>query len=370
MTRYVVVGAGAVGAVLAAQLHGAGRDVVLVARGEHLRVLRERGLTVRRPASAGERATEVLRLPVAACPEEVALTADDVLLLTTKAQDAEAALEQWSWQPVHADLAAGGGGQEGLVGADLPVVTFQNGVSAERAALRRSAAVLGATIWIAASHTEPGVVVSPSWPRVGLVWVGRSPGPGGPDGAGTDPRADALAADLEAAGFGAWSVPDVARWKAHKLLGNASNALDLFSRATPDDEEVLREVGAALVAEVRAVFAAADVDVADPAEVGVGAGSLVIEEVPGHVGGRRSTWQSFARGAGSEVDHLNGDVVLLGRLHGVATPVNERVQRVLGAAAREGRGTEPLPTSLLTTPTTRPVRPPRPVRSPDLEVSA
>ena len=38
---------------------------------------------------------------------------------------------------------------------------------------------------------------------------------------------------------------------------------------------------------------------------------------------RSSTWQSLERKAGTtEVDYLNGEVVLLGRLHGVPTPVN------------------------------------------------
>ncbi|PWJ48303.1 ketopantoate reductase [Quadrisphaera granulorum] len=338
MTRYVVIGAGAVGSVLAAQLHAAGREVVLVARGRQVEVLRSRGLTVLRPASAGARSTEVVRVPVAAGPDDVDLRHDDVLLLTTKAQDVDAALDAWAWQPVISDDGAG------LVGADLPLVTFQNGVSTERAALRRFRTVLGATIWIAASHTEPGVVVSPSWPRVGLVWVGRSPRE---SGYMSDPVAHAVAADLDAAGFAAWSVPDVARWKAHKLVINATNGLDLFSREAPADRELLDRLAADLVRETEAVLDAADLPRADPRAVGVGPGSLVIEEVPGHVGGRRSTWQSFARGAGSEVDHLNGDVVQLGRLHGVPTPANELLQRVLGAAFSGETRTLPLPAELL-----------------------
>jgi 2-dehydropantoate 2-reductase len=36
-----------------------------------------------------------------------------------------------------------------------------------------------------------------------------------------------------------------------------------------------------------------------------------------------------------EVDHLNGEVVLLGRLHGVPTPANALVQRLVNEAARE-----------------------------------
>jgi len=42
-----------------------------------------------------------------------------------------------------------------------------------------------------------------------------------------------------------------------------------------------------------------------------------------------STYQSLARGATTlEVDDLNGEIVLLGRLHGIATPVNTILQQL------------------------------------------
>ncbi len=51
--------------------------------------------------------------------------------------------------------------------------------------------------------------------------------------------------------------------------------------------------------------------------------------------GGGSSWQSLERGLGTiETDYLNGEIVLLGRLFGVATPVNALVQRLAGEAAR------------------------------------
>ncbi len=51
-----------------------------------------------------------------------------------------------------------------------------------------------------------------------------------------------------------------------------------------------------------------------------------------------SSWQSLARGTGSiEADHLNGEIVLLARLHGAAAPLNEALQRLAGEFARAGR---------------------------------
>ncbi len=50
-----------------------------------------------------------------------------------------------------------------------------------------------------------------------------------------------------------------------------------------------------------------------------------------------SSWQSLARGAGSiEAEFLNGEIVLLGGLHGVPTPVNALLQRLAVRAAADG----------------------------------
>ncbi len=49
-----------------------------------------------------------------------------------------------------------------------------------------------------------------------------------------------------------------------------------------------------------------------------------------------SMWQSLARGVSIEADYLNGEIVLLGRLHGVPTPVNAALLDLVKQAAREG----------------------------------
>ena len=305
--RYVVVGGGAVGGALAAQLVPAGHDVVLVARGEHGRAVAERGLVVRRPGRI-----DVVAAEVASGPDEVALRPEDVLLLTVKTQDAEAALAAWAWQPVE------GGG----LAADLPVVTFQNGLLTEDLALRRFARVYGATIGIAASHLTPGEIVSPSEPPVvGLLWVGRYAAP-------ADALQAELVADFVGAGFAAWSVPDVRAQKAAKLLANAANALDLLT----GDDDLRARIRGELRAETGAVLLAAGHLLPPGGELDRAGVELRVLPVEGHVAGRLSTWQSFARGASSEVDYLNGEVVLIARRHGVPAPVNTALQRLLGPA--------------------------------------
>ncbi|MBT0772189.1 2-dehydropantoate 2-reductase [Kineosporia sp. J2-2] len=317
--RYVVIGAGAVGALLAAQLELSGQAVVLVARGDNLAAVAEHGVRVRRP-----RSTEQVRVPVVAGPEQLRLTHQDVLVLATKTQDAEEALTRWAWLPVSDE-----DGLPTLLGADLPVLTFQNGLATEDLALRRFRRVYGVSIGVAASHLTPGEVVSPSYPIIGVAWLGRYPANDRPQGrfGRRDVEAEQYAHDLRAAGYDVDLVDDIQAYKARKLLVNLANGLGVLL-GTDDERERAREL---LVAEARAVFAAAGVEVATASP-----GHLVVEPVPGHVAGHLSTWQSFARGASSEVDHLNGEIVRLGRRHGVPTPVNERLQRLLGAQAAAG----------------------------------
>ncbi|GAA3619682.1 2-dehydropantoate 2-reductase N-terminal domain-containing protein [Kineosporia mesophila] len=317
--RYVIIGAGAIGALLAAQFELAGRSVVLVARGMNLAAIRENGVVVRRP-----RSTETVRVPVVGGPEELQLTHDDVLVLATRTQDAEEALSRWAWLPV-SDAA----GRPTLLAADLPVLTFQNGLATEDLALRRFRRVYGVSIGVAASYLTPGEVVSPSYPVIGVVRLGRHPAPGRPDGrfGRRDVPAEQFVHDLREAGYEVEQVGDVHAYKARKLLVNVADGLDVLIGT--DDER--RRARALLVEETVAVFAAAGIEVAPavPAQ-------LVVEPVPGHEAGRLSTWPGSARGAAGEVDYLNGEVVQLGRRHGVPAPVNERLQRLLGAQETAG----------------------------------
>jgi 2-dehydropantoate 2-reductase len=108
------------------------------------------------------------------------------------------------------------------------------------------------------------------------------------------------------------------------LCGRGADAAPLF--------ECLRD-------EAIACFEAAGITYLRPRELERRhAGVLEMREVPGGVRGGGSTWQSLARGTGtSEVDYLNGEITLLGRLHGVPTPCNRMIQELAIAAARERR---------------------------------
>src|SRR5262249_6135202 len=60
-----------------------------------------------------------------------------------------------------------------------------------------------------------------------------------------------------------------------------------------------------------------------------------------------STFQSLARGGTVEVDYLNGEIVLLGRLHDVPTPVNELLQNATHRAVADGTPPQSIPAAEL-----------------------
>lgn len=316
MPRYIIVGAGAVGASLAAQFALSGIDYALVGRGAQISHIKKHGLTFQRPES-----THQIELSAFDLAEPPALGQDDILLLMVKSQDAAAALSFWSWRSVtRSSLPAA---------ASLPIVTFQNGLATEAAALRTFANVYGASILTPARFTQTGTVVVGGQPQLGIVTVGRFP-------AGRDETSDQIVADLNRAGYLAEAADDIRRWKAAKILHNVLNVLELFEGAS----DLRAKISAAIVAEARQAIEAAGYSVASPSERTLDISGWRIAPNSGISPGQQSTWQSFTRGASSEVDFLNGEIVLLGRLHGVATPYNEAVQTLAGELAQTGALTE------------------------------
>jgi thiosulfate/3-mercaptopyruvate sulfurtransferase len=316
MTRYVIIGAGAVGGSIGAQLQLAGASVVAVARGAHLDAVREHGLRYLRPEGPRQ-----VPLDVVAAPEDLTLRHDDVLLLAAKSQDTEAIVAQWAWQPVQ---QADGGVRS--AGESLPIVVLQNGIDNERAALRRFDRVYGAVVWSPSAHVVPGEVVAPGESLVAALWIGRYPS--GP--------ADELADDarlFNASGIAVQLVDDIQRWKAAKLIGNLDNALDALYAPSPLRSQTL----AAVQAEARGVLAAAGVEVGDLLrDSTLDLSGLAVRPVPGGERGGGSTWQSLARAGSLETDYLNGEIVLQARLAGVPAPLNAALQARIQRGAREG----------------------------------
>ncbi|RUM08651.1 ketopantoate reductase family protein [Rhizobium chutanense] len=311
MKRYIIIGAGAVGASLAAEFETHGIPYVLVGRGAQIVHIAAHGLSYRRPG--GHR---VLRLNTADTASPPALRPGDILVLAVKAQDVESATEFWAWRQVEGAGFA----------SELPLVTLQNGLAAEGIALRRFDRVYAASIRIPARYTVTGEVVVGGEPNVGIVALGRYP-------EGLDDTALSIVADLAKAGYLTEARADIQRWKAAKLEHNVTNAVELFAGPS----ELRSKAAAGLAQEARAVLIAAGYDPATPSEWKIDISSWRVAPESGIKPGQQSTWQSFTRGTSSEVDYLNGEIVRLGRIHGVAAPLNTAFQQAAARLAIEGR---------------------------------
>ena len=319
--RFVILGAGAVGGTIGGRLADAGHDVILLARGAHGQAMRDSGLRLATP----ERVIEV-RLPVVERPTDLALRDDDVLVLTTKTQHTAALLDQ-------------------LPRRDLPVVCAQNGVANERMALRRFADVYAMVVMLPAAHMEPGRVDAQGTPYSGLLDVGRY-------FHGVDDVAVEVAAALGRSGFVSQPVERIMRWKYAKLLRNLGNALQALCGLDLDDEAMrqVTDLDRRARDEAIACYRAEGIDWASDEEWDAHRGTQV-QWAP--VEGRKrtggSTWQSLARGAATlEGDYLNGEIVLIGRKHGLPTPVNLLLQQEAAALARaRGRPGSVSPAELL-----------------------
>jgi 2-dehydropantoate 2-reductase len=263
---------------------------------------------------------ETFTASVVTHPSEIEWRDDDVVLLTMKSQDTLSAI----------------GALAEVAPPSVAVVCAQNGVDNERVVLRRFANTYGCVVMMPAAHLEPGVVQAHSWPVPGLLDVGRYP-------SGSDEGAEEIVATFNVAGFNCVVRDDVMRWKYTKLLMNLANAVIALSGSNDEAADVRR----AARQEGIDVLRAAAIDFASDEEDRQRRSNIMtIVPIAGRYRTGGSTHQSLARGTGHvETDWLNGEIVLLGRMYGVPTPVNAALQRLTNEAARQAREPESLPAS-------------------------
>lgn len=302
--RFIIYGAGGIGCVVGARLFQNGADVLLIARGTHLDALREQGLHFLTPSQDTR-----LPIPAVGSPAEAGCKAGDVVLLCMKSHQTDAALR---------DL-------HDAAGDAMPVICCQNGVANERMAARRFQRVYGMVVFLPAEHLVPGEVVHDAEGPAGILDVGCYP-------SGVDEAAEQVAAALTDAGFSALPDAAIMRQKYAKLLANLGNAVQAACNEVP--EQVMR----LLRNEALACYRTAGIDCATAAETRARrATGIRMAPVPRRQRHGGSSWQSVQRGTGNiETDFLNGEIVLLGRLHDVPTPANLAMQRIGNRLAREG----------------------------------
>ena len=314
MPRYIVFGAGAIGSILGAALHRSGQDAVLVGRGSHVQAIRKEGLQL---ISEGV----LRRIKVSAIADFRGLKprSDDVLLLTVKSQDTEAAAKQLS----------------GIYGPRTSIVSLQNAVRNEEILARQFQQVYGGLVEFSGNYLSAGLV---EHTRNNLVAVGRYP-------AGVDPVAERIAADLTAAGFRVKCHPQVMNLKWWKLLLNVNNALLALlgcwlqkAHSNPNVYLLMADV----MGESLSVLRKANIQPQAPQSVPpieatiekLRNGGFACEyDLPAERRTYPSTWQDLRlQRQATEVDFLNGEIVRLGKSLGFPTPLNSVLVKLIHLA--------------------------------------
>jgi 2-dehydropantoate 2-reductase len=326
--RFVIAGAGAIGGYIGARLAKAGADVVLFARGPHLRAMEERGLRVVspdgdfevRPAVTGDLATigtaDVVFLGVKAhgltalAPSLRQLFHPNTVVVST-----QNGIPWWYFQ-------SHGGELDGLRLERVdPGGVIAASIEPER--------VVGSLAYFATDIAEPGVIHHTEGNKLSL---------GEPNGTRTE-RTKAIADALIAAGL---RCPVTTRFRHEiwvKLLGNvAFNPISAVTGGTL--EQLVRHAEtAALVREIMAETEAVAGKLGIELSISIDQRMAGAEKVGAH---KTSMLQDYEAGRPMELEAVVGAVVELGSRLGVSMPAT----RAMYACARfldDARATQRAP---------------------------
>jgi 2-dehydropantoate 2-reductase len=326
--KVCIVGAGAIGGLLAVQLTRAGTEVSVVARGAHLEAIRERGLSL----IAEDGSEHVVRLRASQSLAE--LGQHDMLVLGMKAHQVGA---------VAPDLAQ-------LMGPATSVVTTQNGLpwwyfqkldSPHRGRVIESVdpggliarhidveRVIGCIAYPAAEIVSPGTIRHIEGNRFSL---------GELDGQKT-PRLRQLSERLQAAGFKAPMSTDIRSEIWLKLWGNCSfNPISALTHATLADIcefPLTRELAANVMREAQAIGDRLGVRFLVSLEKRIAGAQAVGKH-------KTSMLQDVEAGRALELDALIASVIELGRLTETPTPYLDALYActsLLAKTLRDQRG--------------------------------
>ena len=293
--KFTVMGAGGVGGYFGARLAAAGHEVGFVARGRHLRAMRENGLAVRSELG------DVELRPVRASDDPAAFGAPDCVLFTVKTYDCEAAAE--AVRPA--------------LGAETCVLPLLNGIG-HLDILRRVLGperVLGGVANISALIEAPGIIRH--FDRLQILRIGEM------DNA-TTPRVLALREACAGAGIECPVPGDIERelWQKVAMICTlaGANCLTRLPLGACRSNPATRAMMESLTAETVAVARARGVSLPDDQEARTMA---VLDKLPAPM--KASMFAALERGERLEVSALNGAIDRLGREAGVDTPTHRAV---------------------------------------------
>jgi 2-dehydropantoate 2-reductase len=315
--KIAVIGAGAIGGILAVRLALSGQTVTVVEKGPHLDAIRANGLKLVHHDSTEEVARDLRA--VASCAEA---GVHDLVFLALKAYVIEEVAPQ----------------MRALFGDDTMVVSTQNGLpwwyfqnfkgphagyrlrSADpNGVIERSVEtrrVIGCVVYPAGDIVAPGVVKHLEGDRFPV---------GELDGTESE-RVKSVSQTLVGAGLKAPILSDIRSEIWLKLWGNMSfNPISALTHATLVDicqEPATRELAADMMREAQAVAEKLGVTFRVPLEKRIEGAAKIGKH-------KTSTLQDVEAGRQVEVDALIGCVIELGELTGTPTPATRAVHALL-----------------------------------------
>lgn len=313
--KFAILGAGALGTILGAHLSRAGHEVTMIARGERARVLQRQGLVLNGLSDIKA------RTPVIEDPQKLRETG--TLIIATKAIDTPKALEPLQ----HLRLEHAFSVQNGVLKNELLARVF--GFSR----------VLGAMADFSGELLANGEV---KFTRNVRLHIGEEKG-------GMSPRAQEIAAAIDAAGVRCEAAPDIRTREWSKYAGwIAQFPLAVLTRQITwkflmDERSAM--VIVRIVREAAQLAAAMKIELVDMAPLPVpsivrasdaeavaiihGIGQKFLETSPDH---RMSAQQDVLRGSRLEYEETLGYALAKARELGVAMPTLDTCYRMLSVA--------------------------------------
>jgi len=313
--RFAILGAGALGSILGAHLSRAGHEVVMIARGERARTLQRQGLVLNGLSDIKA------RCPVIDDPKKLLDT--DTLIIATKAIDTQQAIDTLK----HVNLENAFSVQNGVMKNELLARAF--GFSR----------VLGAMADFSGELLANGEV---KFTRNVCLHLGEEKG-------GMSPRAESLAAAIDAAGVRCVAAPNIRTREWSKYAGwIASFPLAVLTRQITwkfmmDERSAM--VIVRIVREAAALAKALDIELLDMPPLPVPSivhgsdaeaiaivqeiGKKFLDTSPEH---RMSAQQDVLRGSRLEYEETLGFALSKAREAGVPMPTLDACYRIVAVA--------------------------------------
>jgi 2-dehydropantoate 2-reductase len=317
--KIAVIGAGAIGSVVAGYLTKAGEDVVLVGRKDQVDAINANGLSIK-----GVRGQEIIQVK--------ALTRldcnYDLTIFTVKTQDIEDAYQH------NAEFL-----EQGLV------MTSQNGVQSDNILSGHydRDKVISSIVMFGATYIKPGQV---TLNFEGDWIVGKPFSP-------NDPTVQQIA-DILRQAFKVSVTDEIIGMKWLKLFVNFNNCIPALTgksmQETFADMDMCR-LSILLLKEGVDIVQKAKVNIVSlpgfPKERTLGMASMSVDQAAGIINKVLTTLskeplygsilQSIMRGKTSEIDFINGEVVQLASHLRIEAPLNERVVDLVHQVERTGK---------------------------------